>query len=317
MLSRHWVALLASSLLLPAGSVLAQDFPGKPVRIVIPFSLGGSNDLSARVLLPHLSERWKQQIVIDPRTGADSTVGTDHVAKSAPDGHTILYTSTQFAYAPTTFAKLPYDPLNDLVPVTLVMVSPQMIFAHPSLPARTPKELVALARARPGELTMGTPGNVLPATFFLSSAKVKVTTVPYKGAGPLQIDVMGGHVAFGIAAISSVMGTVKSGRVKVIGVCSPERTPLYPDAPPMAEAAPGFQAVAWFGMFVPRGTPPAVVKRVRDDVADVLAMPDMRKRMHEIGGEPSPTSSEDFARWVRSEIERWNKVAKEAGIKPR
>jgi len=164
---------------------------------------------------------------------------------------------------------------------------------------------------------MGTPGNVLPATFFLSSAKVNVTTVPYKGAGPLQIDVMGGHVAFGIAAISSVLGTVKSGRVRAIGVCSPERTPLYPEAPPMAEAAPGFQAVAWFGMFVPRGTPPAVVKRIRDDVADVLAMPDMRKRMHEIGGDPAPLSSEDFARWVRSEIERWNKVAKEAGIKPR
>ena len=183
MLSRRWVAFLASSLLFSAGSLLAQEFPGKPVRIVIPFQLGGSNDISARVLLPHLAERWKQQVVIDPRTGADSTVGTDHVAKSAPDGHTILYTSTQFAYAPTTFAKLPYDPLNDLVPITLVMVSPQMIFAHPSLPAKTPKELVALARARPGELTMGTPGNVLPATFFLSSAKVKVTTVPYKAPG--------------------------------------------------------------------------------------------------------------------------------------
>jgi tripartite-type tricarboxylate transporter receptor subunit TctC len=317
MLSRHRVAFLASFLLFPAGSLIAQDFPARPVRIVIPFSLGGSNDLSARVLLPHLAERWKHQVVIDPRTGADSTVGTDHVAKSAPDGHTILYTSTQFAYAPTTFAKLPYDPLNDLVPVTRVMVSPQMIFAHPSVPANTPKELVALARARPEDLTMGTPGNVLPATFFQSAAKVKITTVPYKGAGPLQVDVMGGHVAIGIAAISSVMGTVKSGRVKVIGVCSPERTPLYPAAPPMAEAAPGFQAVAWFGMFVPRGTPPAVVKRIRDDVADVLAMPDVRKRMHEMGSEPSPTSSEDFARWVRSEIERWNKVAKEAGIKPR
>ena len=128
---------------------------------------------------------------------------------------------------------------------------------------------------------------------------------------------MGGHVAFGIAAISSVMGTVKSGRVRAIGVCSPERTPLYPDAPPMAEAAPGFEAVSWFGMFVPRGTPPAVVKRIRDDVADVLTMSEVRKRMHEMGSEPRPTSSEDFGRWVRSEIDKWNKVAKVAGIKPR
>ena len=316
MLSKLRAAFLASILLFAAGSACAQDFPGKLVRIVIPFSLGGSNDLSARVLLPHLTERWKQQVVIEPRVGADSTVGTDHVARSAPDGHTMLYTSTQFAYAPTTFAKLSYDPLNDLVPVTLVIVSPQMIFAHPSLPVNTPKELVALARARPGELTMGTPGNTLPAHFFFSSARVKITPVPYKGAGPLQIDVMGGHVPLGISAISSVLGTVRTGRVKVIGVCSPERTPLYPDAPPMAEAAPGFQAVAWFGMFVPRGTPPAVVKRIRDDVADVLKIPDVRKRMNEVGGEPNGMPSEDFAKWVRSEIERWNKVAKAAGIKP-
>jgi tripartite-type tricarboxylate transporter receptor subunit TctC len=317
MLAKPWAAFLASILLLAAGSTCAQDFPGKLVRIVIPFSLGGSNDLSARVLLPHLAERWKQQVVIEPRVGADSTVGTDHVARSAPDGHTILYTSTQFAYAPTTFAKLSYDPLNDLVPVTLVIVSPQMIFAHPSLPANTPKQLVALARARPGELTMGTPGNVLPAQSFFFHAKAKIISVPYKGAGPLQIDVMGGHVPLGISAISSVLGTVRAGRVKVIGVCSPERTPLYPDAPPMAEAAPGFQAVAWFGMFVPRGTPPAVVKRIRDDVAEVVKIPDVIKRLNEVGGEPSGMPSEDFAKWVRSEIERWNKVAKLAGIEPR
>ena len=317
MLSKVRAAFLVSTLLLAAGSAFAQEFPGKVVRIVIPFSLGGSNDLTARVLLPHLAERWKQQVVIDPRVGAASTVGTDYVAKSAPDGHTILFTSTQFAYAPSTFAKLPYDPLNDLVPVTLVTVSPQMVFAHPSLPVNTPKELVALARARPGELTWGTPGNTLPSHFFFSTAKVKITPVPYKGAGPLQIDVMGGHVPLGIAAISSVLGTVKAGRVKVIGVCSPERTPLYPSAPPMAEVAPGFQAVAWFGMFVPRGTSPAVVKRIRDDIADIVKMPDVRKRLNEdIGGEPSGMSSEDFARWVRSEIERWNKVAKIAGIKP-
>jgi tripartite-type tricarboxylate transporter receptor subunit TctC len=181
---------------------------------------------------------------------------------------------------------------------------------------KTPKELVALARARPGELTMGTPGNVLPAHFFFASAGVKITPVPYKGAGPLQVDVMGGHVPLGIAAISSVLGTVKSGRLKVIGVCSPERTPLYPDAPPMAEAAPGFQAVAWFGMFVPRGTPPAVVKRIRDDVAEVLKVSDVRTRMNEVGGDPSGMQSEEFAHWVRSEIERWGKVAKAVGIKP-
>lgn len=316
MLSKPWVAFLVSSLLFPVASVLAQPFPGKVVRIVIPFSLGGSNDLTARVLLPHLMERWKQQVIVDPHVGAASTVGTDYVAKSAPDGHTILFTSTQFAYAPSTFAKLPYDPLNDLVPVTLVTVSPQMIIAHPSLPANNPKQLVAFARAHPGKLSLGNAGNALPSYSFFSLAKVKMTSVPYKGAGPLQIDVMGGYVELGMAAISSFMGTVKSGRAKVIGVCSLERTPLYPEAPPMAEAAPGFEAVAWFGMFVPRGTPPAVIKRIRDDVAEVLKIPGVRERLHELGGDPSGMPTEDFAKMVRSEIEKWNAVAKAAGVKP-
>ena len=155
MRSFRWLAIVALSLLMPAQAVIAQAFPGKVVRIVIPFSLGGSNDLTARVLLPHLMERWKAQVIVDPRVGADSTIASDHVAKSAPDGNTILFTSTQYAYAPITFAKLPYDPLNDLVPVTLVTTSPQIIVAHPSLPASTPKQLVALARARPGELKIG------------------------------------------------------------------------------------------------------------------------------------------------------------------
>jgi tripartite-type tricarboxylate transporter receptor subunit TctC len=315
MLAKPWTALLALTLLFPAAG-LAQQFPAKLVRIVIPFSLGGSNDLTGRILLPHLMERWKQQVIIDPRVGAASTVGADHVAKSAPDGHTILFTSTQFAYAPSTFAKLPYDPLNDLVPVTLVSVSPQMIIAHPSLPANNPKQLVALARSRPGELTIGNAGNPLPTLSFIMLSKAKMTPVAYKGAGPLQTDIMGGHVALGMAAISSFMGTVKSGRAKVIGVCSKERTPLYPDAPPMAEGAPGFEAIAWFGMFVPRGTPPAVVKRIRDDVAEVVQIPGVRDRLHEIGGEPSGMATEQFATFVRAEIEKWNGVAKAAGIKP-
>ncbi len=307
--------VVAATLLLPA-TAIAQAFPGKVVRIVIPFSLGGSNDLTARVLLPHLMERWKTQVIVDPRVGAASTIGADHVAKSAPDGNTILFTSTQFAYAPITFAKLSYDPLNDLVPVTLVTTSPQIIVAHPSLPVKTPKELVAFARARPGQLTIGTPGNTLPTLSFLSLARVKMEPVPYKGAGPLNIAVMGGHVTLGIGAISSWMGTIQSGRVKPIGVCSLQRSSLYPDAPPMAEAAPGFEAVAWFGMFVPRGTSPAVVKKIRDDIADILKDPAVIKGMHNIGGEPSGMPTEEYAKFVRSEIEKWSKVAKAAGIKP-
>ncbi|HKU70287.1 MAG TPA: tripartite tricarboxylate transporter substrate-binding protein [Burkholderiales bacterium] len=318
MLSKLWTAFASALLAVASSTVLAQPapFPSKVVRIVIPFSLGGSNDLTARVLLPHLMERWKQQVIVDPHVGAASTVGTDFVVKSPPDGYTILFTSTQFAYAPSTFAKLPYDPLNDLVPVTLVTVSPQMIIAHPSLPANNPKQLVALARSHPGSLTIGNAGNPLPTLSFISHSKAKMTPVSYKGAGPLQIDVMGGYVPLGMAAISSFMATVKAGRVKVIGVCSKERTPLYPEAPPMAEGAPGFEAIAWFGMFVPKGTPPAIVQKIRDDVAEVLKLPDVKKGLATIGGDPKGTTPEEFGKFARSEIEKWNRVAKEAGIKP-
>jgi tripartite-type tricarboxylate transporter receptor subunit TctC len=317
MRSTFWTTLIATLLVASASSVaVAQQFPGKLVRIVIPFSLGGSNDLTGRVLLPHLQERWKQNVIIEPHVGAASTVGSAFVAKSPPDGHTILFTSTQYVYAPSTFANLSFDPLNDLVPVTLVTVSPQMIAAHPNLPANTPKQLIALAKSRPGELTIGNAGNPLPTLSFIMLSKTKMTPVSYKGAGPLTIDVMGGHVPLGMAAISSFMSTAKAGRVKVIGVCSKERTPLYPDAPPMAEAVPGFEAVAWFGMFAPRGTPPAVIKKIRDDIADVMKNPDVRKRLHEIGGDPSGMQPEEFGKMVRGEIERWNAVAKAAGIKP-
>jgi len=316
MRSSFCATLFATLLLAAAPSVFAQAFPGKLVRIVIPFSLGGSNDLTARILLPQLTERWKQQVIIEPHVGAASTVGSAYVAKSAPDGHTILFTSTQYVYAPSTFANLPFDPLNDLLPVTLVTVSPQMIAAHPQLPANTPKQLIALARSHPGQLTIGNAGNSLPTYSLITLSKTKMTPVSYKGAGPLTIDIMGGHVPLGMAAISSFMPTVKSGRAKVIGVCSLERTPLYPDAPAMAEAVPGFEAVAWFGMFVPRGTPPAVIKRIRDDIADVMKIPDVRKRLHEIGGDPSGMQPEEFGKMVRDEIDKWNKVAKAAGIKP-
>jgi tripartite-type tricarboxylate transporter receptor subunit TctC len=179
-----------------------------------------------------------------------------------------------------------------------------------------PKQLVAFARSHPGQLSIGNAGNPLPTYSFITLAKVKMVPVPYKGAGPLNIDVMGGHVPLGMAAISSVMATVRSGRAKVIGVCSLTPTPLYPSALPMAEAAPGFEAVAWFGMFVPRGTSPDVVKRIRDDIAGVLQIPDVRKRLNDLGGDPSGMPTEEFARMVRSEIEKWNNVAKAAGVKP-
>jgi len=303
-------------LLLGSAPLLAQTFPSKPVRFVIPFPVGGSSDANARIIMPPLIERWKQQIVVDPRPGAGTVIGTDHVAKSAPDGHTLLLTSNQYSYTPVVYAKLPYDAFSDLVPITIVSLSPQAIVAHPSLPVRNVTELIALARARPGQLNMGTAGSVLPVHLFNLLAKVKIEVVPYKGAGPMAVDLMGGHVPLAIAALSSVQAALRSGRARMIGVCSDKPSLAFPDAPPIAKDLPGFDATAWFALFAPRGTSRELVTRIHDDMAAVLQMPDVRQRLLEIGAEPGGQTPDQLAARVRSEIARWQKVAAAVDLKP-
>ena len=315
-------AVLAAALLAPIHAGYAQPpstgsgqaFPGKIVRFVIPFPVGGSSDANARIIGPHLSERWKQQVIVDPRPGAATVVGTDHVAKSAPDGHTLLINSTQYVQSPATFAKLPYDPHADIVPITRITVSPQAIVAHPSLPVKNIRELIALARARPGALNMGTAGTVLPSHYFFMLTRTKMEIVPYKGAGPLMIDAMGGHVELAIGAVSSVQAAARQGRVRMLGVTSPSSA--FPDAAVIAKDVPGFDADTWFALFAPGGTPREIVARIRDDVAAVLQVADVRKRLLEIGGEPSGEPTEEFAARVRADIDKWKKVAAAAGIKP-
>ncbi len=308
------ISVIGAVLLAPAHAVFAQAFPGKLVRIVIPYPVGGSSDANARIISPFLAERWKQQVVVDPRPGAASVIGTDHVAKSPPDGHTLLINSTQFTQNPTMFAKLPYDPNTDLVPITFITRSPQAIVGHPSLPAKNIKELIALARARPAELNMGNAGTVLPTLLFTMLAKVKIESVPYKGAGPLMIDAMGGHIPLAIGAVSSVQAAVRTGRVRILGVSS--HSSAFPDAPVIATDVPGFDADTWFGFFAPGGTPRDLVMRIRDDVAAVLQIPDVRQRLLDIGGEPGGQSPDEFAARVRYELANWQKVAKAAGLKP-
>src|SRR5258706_6024506 len=309
-----WTTVISTALLAPIHAVFAQAFPGKLVRFVIPFPVGGSSDANARIIIPPLTERWKQQILVEPRPGAATVVGTEYVAKTPPDGHTLLITSTQYPQIPALFAKLPYDPHTDLVPITLITLSPQAIVGHPSLPAKNIKELIALARARPGQLTMGNAGNALPTHLFTLLARVKIENVPYKGAGPLMIDAMGGHVELAIGAVSSVQAAVRAGRVRLLGISS--HSAAFPDAPVIAKDVPGFDADTWFGLFAPGGTPRELVTRIRDDVAAVLQMPDVRQRLRDIGGEPGGQTPGEFAARVRSEIAQWQKVAVAAGIKP-
>ena len=308
------MTVIATTLLVPTHAVLAQAFPGKLIRLIIPFPTGSSTDAQARIIGPLLSERWKQQVIVDSRPGATTIIGTDLVAKSPPDGHTLLFTSIQFAYVPALFAKLPYDPHNDLVPVTIVTFSPEAIVAHPSLPVKNIKELIALARVRP--LNMGTPGNELTTRYFNTYAKVNITPVSYKGGAPLMIDVMGGHVELGIAGLITLQGVIRSGRVRLLGIASPTPSLIFPDAPLITKEVPGFEILSWWGIFAPANTPRDLVRRIRDDVAAVLQISNVRERLLEIGGEPGGETVEQFAARVRSEIARWQKVATAAGIKP-
>jgi len=202
------------------------------------------------------------------------------------------------------------------VPITIVSLSPQAIVAHPSLPVRNVTELIALARARPGQLNMGTAGSVLPVHLFNLLAKVKIEVVPYKGAGPMAVDLMGGHVPLAIAALSSVQAALRSGRARMIGVCSDKPSLAFPDAPPIAKDLPGFDATAWFALFAPRGTSRELVTRIHDDMAAVLQMPDVRQRLLEIGAEPGGQTPDQLAARVRSEIARWQKVAAAVDLKP-
>ncbi len=312
----NWCAslVLLSSVVIHPAPVAAQSFPVKMVRLVIPFAVGGSSDANARIVGPALSERWKQQVLIEPRPGAATVIGADYVAKSPPDGYTLLLTTAQVVQSPATFAKLPYDPHIDLTPVTLITVSPQAIVAHPSLPVKNMKELVALARARPGELNIGTAGTTLPTHRLNMLGKMKLELVPYKGAGPMITDAMGGHVPLAIGAVSSLQGAVRTGHLRLLGVTSP--TPAFPDAPIIAKDVPGYDYESWVGMFAPGGTPMDLVKRIRDDVTAVLQLPDVRRRLLHIGMEPRGQTTEEFAARVRTEIAVWKKVAAAAGIKP-
>jgi tripartite-type tricarboxylate transporter receptor subunit TctC len=308
------ITVIATALLVPTHAVLAQAFPGKAVRIVIPLTAGSSTDAQARIIGPLLSERWKQQVIVDARPGAATVIGTDIVAKSPPDGHTLLLTSTQYTHVVALSAKLPYDPYTDLVPVTVVTTSPQAIISHPSLPAKNIKELIALARGH--SLSMGTTGNELTARYFNMLSKLNIVPVPYKGGAPLVIDVMGGHVELGIGGLITFQPQVRSGRVRLLGIASLTPSLVFPDAPLITKEVPGFDVLSWWGIFAPGNTPRDVVTRIRDDIAAVLQVPNVRERLLELGGEPGGETAEKFNARVRTEIARWIKVAKEAGIKP-
>lgn len=315
-------ALLAAFLLssLTTGAwAQAGAFPNKPVRLIIPAAPGGSADKNARAIADKLGELWKQPVVVEYKAGANTVIGTDFVAKSAGDGYTLLLNSAAIVVNPAIYAKLPYDTLNDLVPVTMVSTAPFALVVHPAVPVKNIKEFVELARTSPQSLSFGTAESraLLAGHQFNLLAGTKLESVAFKGAGALMNDLVAGHVPVSFSALSSVQAHVQSGRLRLLGIASAKPTALAPDAPALGGTdVPGFEATSWFGIFAPKGTPAAIVAKVQQDVATVLKDAAVAARFESMGAQPVGEAPASFAARVRAEVEMSAKVAKAANVKP-
>ena len=298
----------------------ASAYPAKPVRIIVPYAPGGSTDVLFRIFAPRLSEVLGQQAVIDNRPGAASTIGLDIVAKSPPDGYTIGVSNIAYGANPSIYKKMPFDAEKDLAPVALVSIVPMVLSVHPSIPVRTVKEYLALARAQPGSLTYGSAGNGsanhLATARFAHMAGVKLQHVPYKGGGPAVVAIVGGEISTLFATIPSAMQHFKAGRLRPLGVSSAKRNAALPDLPTVAEAGvPGYEAIEWQGVMVPTGTPREVILKLNQAFTKIVAMPDVKERVASLGSDLVTSTPEEFDAFLKRELAVWSKVVKDVGIK--
>ena len=297
-----------------------QAFPAKPVRILTGQSPGGATDLFARLFAQKLNEIWKQPVVVEPRPGAAGSIAAELTAKSAPDGHTLLLSTAGQVVLNPHLTKLSYDPLKDLAPVAYLTGQPLVLVAHPSVPARSVKELVALAKARAGRLNHGSGGTGSPAHLAMELFKymtgTKMTHVPFKGVGPSITALVAGEIDVSFASPSATQAFIRSGRLRALAISTPKRSPALPEIPTVAEAGvPGYQVTSWYGFFGPAGMPADTVNKIHADVMRVLALPDVRERITAEGGEPGNLTVAQFATFIRTESAQWAKVIRAAGIK--
>ena len=300
----------------PAAS--AQSYPSKPVRLVVPFAPGGPADFQARLIAPKLTASWGQPVVVENRAGGNTIIATELTARSEPDGHVVQVISAGFAINVSLYSKLPYDSLRDLAFVTQLTSGPAIVVVHPSLPVRSVKELIQLARSRPGQLTYASAG--LPSQLAVELFKVMTGTdlvhVPYKGAAPAMIDLIAGHVQVSFPTIGGGLPHAQAGRLRALATTGAKRPLAAPDLPTMMESGvPGYEATNWFGTAVPAKTPPAIVAKLSQDIGRVLHLPDVRERLLAQGMEPVSNTPEEFSTYVRSEMTKWAKVVKASGAK--
>ena len=296
----------------------AQTYPSKPIRLIVPFPPGGSNDIVARMLATQLGEKLGQSVVIENKGGAGGVLGTDQAAKAAPDGYTLLLISVAYAFAPALYKSLPYDPATAFTPVTIIGRGPSALTVHPSVPVSSVAELIALAKKEPGKLNYASAGvgsfQHLSAALFIQQAGINVVHVPYKGGGPAMADVMGGQAQIVMPSLIQVVPHIKNGRLKALGTSGTKRSPLLPDVPTIAETLPGYESQNWWGLLAPAGTPQPVIDRLYRAVTELLQSKETGKRMESEGAETVRMTPPEFGRFITAELAKWGKVAHDVGI---
>jgi tripartite-type tricarboxylate transporter receptor subunit TctC len=315
-----FLQLLGAMTVLSPASAIAQAYPTKAIRFIVPFPPGGGTDTVARAVAQRLAESLGQQVVIDNRGGANAIIGTDLGAKAVPDGYTLTFTlPAAVAVNPSLYPKLPYDPLRDFAPVTQLNTIALLLIANPGVPAKSVKELIALAKAKPGHVTFASSGNGSASHFamelFKLMAGVDMVHIPYKGGGPALTDIVGGQVQLMSGPVIAALPMVKAGRVKALAVTSEKRIPGLPDVPAIAETVPGYESGIWHGVLAPAGTPRPIIKRLHFEIVKILGVPEVKERFAREGAEPVGNTPEQFGAFIKSEMVKYAKLIKAAGIR--
>jgi tripartite-type tricarboxylate transporter receptor subunit TctC len=315
---RLLLSVVALAFTFASGIAEAQNYPSKPIRLIVPFPPGGSNDIVGRMIAAQLGERLGQSVVVDNRGGAGGTIGTDMAAKAAPDGYTLLLISVAHAFNPAMYKKLPYDPEKSFAPIGLVAAGPVALMVHPSVPATTVKELIALAKAKPGELNYATAGvgsfQHLASELFKLQTGVNIVHIPYKGGGPAMMDTVAGQAQINMASLIQVIPHAKSGKLRLLATSGSKRSSLFPDVPTVAETVPGYDATNWWGLVSPAGTPAAVVNKLHSELEVLLKSAETKKRLESEGADIVRMDPAEFGRFMSAEMVKWTKVVREAGI---
>ena len=311
------IALLAGMSAAQTGSS-PQSYPVRPIRIIVPNTAGSALDIASRLVAQRLTDSMGQQTVVDNRAGATGTIGLEIAMKAPPDGYTLVVATSAALSVNPLLSKLPYDPVRDFEPISLLVISPQLLFSHAGLPAKTVDELVALARARPGQLNCASPGfgttNHLGCELLKTMTGVNFVHVPYKGTSPAISDVVGGQVQFMFNSMPPILPLVRGGKLRAIALGATKRSPAAPEIPIVAETLPGFQCVTWYALFGPRGVPSAIVARLNGEVVKMFADAPFAQRISDMGQEPTPTSPAELLAHMRSESKRWSQVINAAGL---